>query len=277
MCDVEQPAEWLDANSKWWSEAFASHFGSEYYGVEAFVTDRRAITLGADDVALLGDLRARSLLHLQCNFGLDTLSFGRLGARVTGVDVCPEAIAAASSLAGRCGIAARFLNWDANRDDLDTVLHGDRFDVVTASYGALEWIEDLDRYFAQAAMVLRPGGGVLHVAEVHPVAKWMLRRLGQPSISYIESGSEQEVGASYANGLSFGAVRSRSHSLADILQGIARAGLRLVKFEEHTTSSYRFHRNMTAVGNRWAWPKIDAGAPLVFSLLAVLDYPGGAQ
>lgn len=277
MSDAIGRAQSADANREWWSAVFSSHYTSDFYDVESFVANERAITLGSDDVQLLGDISDRSLLHLQCNFGLDTLSFRRLGARVTGTDLCTEAITAATSLAERCGLVARFLKWDANRDDLESLLNGERFDIVTVSYGALEWVENLDDYFAQASSVLRLGGGVLHVAEAHPVAKWILRRLGRPSINYGDTGVDDEVGASYANGMKFGAIRPHAHSLADILQGIARAGLRIIRFQENTTSSYRFHRNMIPVDGRWAWPKVGAGAPLVFSLLAVLDKSRGAE
>ena len=40
----------------------------------------------------LGNVQGKSLLHLQCHFGLDTLSWAREGAKVTGVDFSEEAI-----------------------------------------------------------------------------------------------------------------------------------------------------------------------------------------
>ena len=65
-------------------------------------------TLFPDEIELLGDLRGKSLLHLQCNAGQDTLSLARLGAAVTGVDISDTAIAFARQLSSDTEIPASF-------------------------------------------------------------------------------------------------------------------------------------------------------------------------
>jgi 2-polyprenyl-3-methyl-5-hydroxy-6-metoxy-1,4-benzoquinol methylase len=77
------------------------------------------------------DVRGKSLLHLQCHFGQDTLSSARLGARVTGLDLSDVAIAAARALASELGIAARLV--EGNVYDAPALLGGEQFDLVFTS------------------------------------------------------------------------------------------------------------------------------------------------
>jgi SAM-dependent methyltransferase len=114
----------------------------------------------------LGDVSGRSLLHLQCHFGLDTLSWARLGARVTGVDFSPQAIDLARSLAQELELDARFICSDIYA--LPEVL-SQRFDLVYTSYGVLTWLPDLEGWAEVVAHFLRPGG-TFYIAEIHPFA-----------------------------------------------------------------------------------------------------------
>ncbi|MBC6463539.1 class I SAM-dependent methyltransferase [Actinomadura sp. HBU206391] len=106
-----------------------------FYDVESFLSGRQ--TLHALERELAGDVAGKDLLHLQCHFGMDTLSWARLGARVTGVDFSPAAIERARLLAGRAGLAATFVEADTQR--LPVNLAGG-FDLVVATYGVLCWM-----------------------------------------------------------------------------------------------------------------------------------------
>src|SRR5206468_3957002 len=74
-----------------WNELTAIHARSRFYDVAGFKAGR--CSLRPLEVEELGDVAGRSLLHLQCHFGLDTLSWARRGARVTGVDFSDHPIA----------------------------------------------------------------------------------------------------------------------------------------------------------------------------------------
>lgn len=124
--------------------------------------------MGADqDRQRLGDVQDKSLLHLQCHFGMDTLSWARLGAKVTGVDFSEKAIDAAQSLAKEVGLEARFIG--ANLYDLPDLpdLGHEQFDIVIATYGVLSWLPDLDRWAKVVAHFLKPGG-TFCLVEIHP-------------------------------------------------------------------------------------------------------------
>src|SRR5260370_7899072 len=97
----------MDSNRDHWDEATDIHARGNVYGIEDFKGGR--CQLHRIEVEELGDVTGKTLLHLQCHFGLGTLSWARRGAVVTGVDFSPKAIALARSLASEVGIDARFV------------------------------------------------------------------------------------------------------------------------------------------------------------------------
>lgn len=149
-------------NRRAWDLRTPVHLKSEFYDVDSFKGGRNSLlTLEQEE---LGDVRGRSLLHLQCHFGMDTLSWARLGARVTGADFSEEATTAARSLAAEVGLNARFIC--ANLYDLPDVLD-EEFDFVVTTYGVLSWLPDLDAWARVVAHFLRPGG-TFCIVEIHP-------------------------------------------------------------------------------------------------------------
>ena len=98
---------YFNANRELWNTRTRLHLESDFYDVEAFKAGKSSLC-GIECVEM-GSVRGKSILHLQCHFGLDSLSLSRLGAAVTGVDFSDTAIASAQSLADNLGIPARFL------------------------------------------------------------------------------------------------------------------------------------------------------------------------
>ncbi len=117
----------------------------------------------------VGDVTGKSLLHLQCHFGLDTLFWARLGVNVTGVDFSETAIALAKSLAQEESLDATFVHSDLY--DLPHVL-SEQFDIVYTSYGVIGWLPDLQPWGSIIARFLKPGG-FFYIAEGHPFM-WLL-------------------------------------------------------------------------------------------------------
>src|SRR6059058_2117839 len=154
--------KYLQANRALWDEWTGINYRSDFYKVEAFKAGQNR--LRDYEMEEIGPVEGKSLLHLQCHFGLDTLSWARLGARVTGVDFSPEAIKLARSLADEIGLHARFVCADLY--GLPGALD-ERFDVVFTSYGVLFWLKDLARWAQIVARFLKPGG-TFYVVELHP-------------------------------------------------------------------------------------------------------------
>lgn len=152
----------LQRNRHAWDLRTAAHLDTEFYDVDAF--RRGGLSLRGLEREELGDVQGQSLLHLQCHFGLDTLSWARLGATVTGVDFSQDSIAAARSLAAETGIEAAFVCSDIY--DLPKALDGE-FGIVVTTYGVLPWLPDLAEWGRIVASFLRPGGRFCLV-EIHP-------------------------------------------------------------------------------------------------------------
>jgi 2-polyprenyl-3-methyl-5-hydroxy-6-metoxy-1,4-benzoquinol methylase len=155
----------MEANRRSWDEALPVHLGSRYYDVAAFRAGRE--TLWPAELEELGDVAGRTVLHLQCHFGLDSLSLASRGARVTGVDFSEPAVAQAAALAAELGLDARFLA--ANVYDLTRVLT-EQFDIVFTSYGVLHWLPDIASWARIVARFVRPGGRFV-ISEFHPVGE----------------------------------------------------------------------------------------------------------
>lgn len=159
--------EYLRTNLAWWDEAVGVHQGTTMYDLEGFRRGADSLCpIEANELGpLVGD--GTTLLHLQCHFGLDTLSWARRGASVTGVDFSGKAVELARRLADDVGLARRATFIQSNVYDLPAVLDL-QYDVVFSSWGALIWLDDLERWADVVAGFVRPGG-IFYLAEFHPV------------------------------------------------------------------------------------------------------------
>ncbi|HEU0027654.1 MAG TPA: class I SAM-dependent methyltransferase [Ktedonobacterales bacterium] len=219
--------------------------------------------------AELGDVVGKTLLHLQCNLGSETLSWARLGARVTGVDIADEAINFARELAEVGGLAdaARFIRSDVN--DLPATLD-ERFDIVIATYGALCWAPDLDRWAQVAANCVAPGGQLLLV-DLHPAGMAVDADQGDPrglslrlSRSYFHTGeplTEEKPGEP--------PVYAWTYGLGEVVSAVASAGLRMESLREYPFAHWRQFPQLVESGDGyWRWPDSTNTLPLLFSLRA---------
>jgi len=158
--------EWADLNRRWWDERAPLHVAGDFYDLAGFLADPAASRLRQFEVDEVGDVAGRSLVHPQCHFGLDTLSWARRGARVVGLDFSAPAIEAARDIARRAGLGAEFVVGDVY--DAVDLLGGRAFDIVYTGLGAITWLPDIARWARVMAALTAPGG-FLYLAEFHPV------------------------------------------------------------------------------------------------------------
>ena len=226
--------DFLKANLASWDEAVGLHVDSELYDVAGFRaggTSLSSIELG-ELGPLIGD--GTMLLHLQCHFGLDTLSWARRGAVVTGVDFSGEGIRTARALAADVGLSRRATFVQSDVASLPDRLSG-AFDVVFTSWGALLWLGDLDRWAEVVDHYLRPGG-TFYIAEFHPYAFLLADdssadslRIGYPYFQYgvpqrfDEDGDYAVPDAKPAHTVTFEWL----HGFGEIVDPLLRRGLRL--------------------------------------------------
>jgi SAM-dependent methyltransferase len=244
--------EYLATNRNLWDGWTEIHAASAFYDVPGFRSG--GLTLRSIEREAVGDVRGKQLLHLQCHFGLDTLSWARLGAHVTGVDFSPRAIALAKSLALDLGLTATFHCADVC--DLPTEW-ADRFDIVFTSYGVLPWLPDLGPWATTIARVLRAGGS-FHLIEFHPFAAM----LDEDGRTFRHPYADPEAPFSHA---SF----EWSHSLSGVLRALMDAGLTIREFREYPYSPHGCYPYLEEYeAGRWRVRDQAVDLPLTFSLRA---------
>jgi SAM-dependent methyltransferase len=217
-------------------------------------------------------------VHLQCHFGLDTMSWARRGASVVGLDFSEPAVQAAQVLADELGLDARFVASDvyAARE----ALAGDRFDVVYTGLGALNWLGDLDRW-AQVVVSLLEPGGFLYLAEFHPITEVFAERELTVERDYFQ-GAEGErfegPAGTYADleaETTHNATHEWTHPISQVLTAILGAGLRIERFSEHDYTLFAAwpflerHERGGGAGEIYRFPEGRPRLPLMYSLRAI--------
>ncbi len=270
-----------------WDAATAAH--NSHKGDQAAWLRAGGSTLFPEELELLGDVSGRTLLHLQCNSGQDTLSLARLGAVATGVDISDEAVGFARRLSAESGIAAEFERADVY-DWLEAAGRaGRRFDLVFSSYGAVCWLSDLRAWARGIAGVLAPGGRFVLV-EFHPVAAMFDERMrlffpyssgGEPFAwedgvgDYVaRSGEGLLHGAEYREGAVDFRNPHRSHEFAwgvgDVVSALLEAGLVLEALREwpHSNGFRPFEGMRELPGRRFTVPEGAPAMPLMYGVAA---------
>ena len=262
--------EYFEKNREKWNGYVPIHEKSRFYDVDGFKNGRNSLTFV--ELEELGDVSGKSLLHLQCHFGLDTMSWARLGARVTGVDFSEKAIELARALSKELAISTRFIQ--SNIYDLPTVLE-EQFDIVYTSYGVLCWLPDLKKWGRIINQFLKEQG-VFYILEFHPVRS-MLNDEGNITEPYFHTDepAKYEGSGSYADpSADFKHVSYEwFHSLGDVVNALTDSGLRiefLHEFPFSTSGDCPFL--VKREDGLWYHMNKDIRIPLMFSIKAIKEY-----
>jgi SAM-dependent methyltransferase len=261
--------DYRKTNRAHWDELAPLHVVSPFYRTDAF---RRGDNI-LDPIVRerIGEVAGKRLLHLQCHFGLDTLSLARMGADVTGLDFSPNAIAAARDLARETGVRATFVEADV----LNPPPALADFDIVFSSWGAIGWIGDLQRWMRTAARSLRPNGRLL-VVEGHPVMNIFDDRptADGPFVArYPYESSEpvvEDIQGSYA--VPGATLRSPqtvyfTHTVSRILNAAIDAGFGIERLEELDRVPWLALPQLVRTDDfYWTVPKGLPSIPLAFAL-----------
>jgi len=271
--------EYREANRANWSERVAGHWEPDGYDAPGFIADPQRISSVVEfDRQYLGELDGRSLLHLQCHFGMDTLSWARLGADVIGIDFSADAIAAAARLSDESETPGRFVETELY--DTPEALAGEQFDVVYTGVGALNWLPDIVGWGQVVAKMLQPGG-TFYIREAHPIL-WSLRFPNEdPSdetliieYPYFEVaeplGWDEDV--SYLGSASIKHTRTYewNHGIAQVMGALTSRGLLIDLYEEHRFLDWQGqHQMVQGDDGRWRLPEHQRDlVPLAYSLRA---------
>lgn len=258
--------DFFEANRRTWNLRTAAHLASNFYDVENWKKHRNS--LNPTEIEEVGEVAGKSLLHLQCHFGQDTLSWAHRGALATGCDLSDAAIDAARRLAADTELSARFVC--CNVYDLPQHLD-ERFDIVFTSYGTIGWLPDLQPWARVVSHFLKPGG-MFYMVDFHPVF-WMLDDKGEGlGYSYFNSGAiATDNTGTYADRQAPIAYRDYgwNHSMSDLINSLIGAGLRLTFLREFPYSWYPIvPRPVKDERGRYQIGGLEGVMPLMYSLKA---------
>jgi SAM-dependent methyltransferase len=268
---MDKESDYINTNRKLWNKRTDYHYHSQFYDLTSFIKGKSS--LNDIELSLLGDIRDKTVLHLQCHFGMDTLSMSRLGAIATGVDISDNAVGKAKALASQLNLNAHFICCDIY--DLHEHLN-EKFDIVFTSYGTIGWLPNLNKWGKLIADFLKPGG-IFVLAEFHP-AIWMFDNdFNTIEYSYFNKEPIVELEENtYAD--KNAAVNMESinwnHSLGEVFESLVTNGLRVDDLKEYSYSPYDcFNGTQQLEEKKFIIKKLGDKIPMVYSISATKKIP----
>ena len=258
---------YIKVNKESWNNRVEAHLNSTFYNVEEFL--KGASSLNSIELNLLGNIQGKSILHLQCHFGQDSISLERMGAKVTGVDFSDKAIETAKELAKKTNVETSFICCDIY--DLPNYLD-EQFDIVFTSYGTIGWLPNLDKWAQVVSTFLKPNGQFIFV-EFHPVV-WMFDD-NFKSIKYNYFNAEaiiESVTGSYAdkNSKTTHQTISWNHSLSEVINCLIKHGLTIALLDEFDYSPYDcFNKTVEEKPKKFRIKHLDNKIPMVYAIKAI--------
>ena len=257
---------YLDINRKSWNAKVEPHLKSDFYFVDEFLKGRTS--LNSIELGLLGDIKGKTILHLQCHFGQDSISLSRMGAKVTGIDLSDKAIEAGKDLAKQCNTDTEFICSDVY--DLPTILN-EKFDIVFTSYGTIGWLPDLEKWAGVIDHFLKPGGQFI-MAEFHPVV-WMFdydfkdiayNYFNEKPIAETYEGTYADFSAEIVQDYVMW-----NHSLSEVMQNLINKNLVIEQFQEFDWSPYPCFKHIEEFEKgKWRTEKFGNKIPMVYAISA---------
>ena len=255
-------------NRKWWNDITPVHAGSKLYNIERFKKGKSS--LQKTEIEEVGNVREKKLLHLLCHFGMDTLSWARRGARVTGVDISDSSIRLARKLSREAHLPAKFICSDIY--NLPEVLD-EKFDIVFASYGVFLWLSSLKK-FAKIVNKFLKEGGFFYIVELHPFTNILTHDfkleykyfdrgpyLDDADGTYTDWGKTSQKGETY----------EWSHTTSDIINAFLAEGFRIDFFNEFPYTMYNQFPGLMIKNEKGQYVLKDKKIqiPLLFSMKTV--------
>lgn len=257
---------YIAINRKSWNNRTDTHLKSKFYDLPGFLSGKTS--LNDIELNLLGDVSGKTILHLQCHFGQDTISLSRLGAEVTGVDLSDKAIASAKQIALDTKSKAQFICCDIY--DLPNHLE-QQFDIVYTSYGTIGWLPDLDKWAKIISNFLKPKGKFIFV-EFHPVV-WMFDdSFEKVKYNYFNTGAiiETESGT-YADKTAkiTQDYVTWNHGLGEVINSLIINGMEIKALEEFDYSPYDcFDKTIEIEPKKYRIKHLNTKIPMVYSIVA---------
>jgi len=261
---MKEETNYIKINQQTWNNKTDVHINSDFYDMKGFFEGKS--TLNSIELELLGDISNKKILHLQCHFGQDTMTFSRMGAKATGIDLSDKGIDRAKEIATKLNLDTTFVCCDI----YDTPKYIDeKFDIVFTSYGTIGWFPDLDKWANVVSHFLKPDGKFI-MADFHPVV-WMYDNdFKEVTYHYfnVEPIIEEESGT-YAEKDSelYAKTICWNHPISEILNSLINSGLKINCFNEYTYSPYNcFNETEEFEPNKFRIKHFGNKIPMVYSI-----------
>lgn len=222
-------------NKKWWNDVTPVHLKSDLYNLAQFKKGKTS--LQRTEIEELGNVRGKTMLHLLCHFGMDTLSWARRGAVVTGVDLSDSSIRLAKKISREVGTPATFICCDIY--ELPKVLDK-KFDIIFISYGVLLWLSNIQK-FAKIINHFLNDGGVFYIIELHPFTnilshdfKLFYKYFDHGPYLDDSSGTYTDWNTADVKGITY----EWSYTMGDIINSLIREGLKIEFVHEFPYTMY---------------------------------------
>ncbi len=279
---------YFEENKRSWNKRTAVHKDSAFYDLTSFKKGKSS--LNKIELEELGDVKGKTLLHLQCHFGMDTMSWEREGAIVTGVDLSDEAINLANEIRDEIKLNAKFIcsniyELKENKEAMScysspTGVPGfgnersswEGADIVFTSYGTIGWLPDLDKWASIVAHFLKPGG-IFYIADFHPVLWMMDENFEHIKYSYFNTGViTEEISGTYSDRSA--PIKSIEHGwnhpFSEIINALIKYNLQILLFNEFTYSPYTCFNNLEqGEDGMWRIKGMDEKMPMMYSIKAM--------
>ena len=264
---MPEQKKYFQANKELWNKRVPIHVSSSFYDVASFKAGKTS--LNEIELNALGNVKGKSLLHLQCHFGMDTISWAREGAIATGIDFSEEAIRTAKALANEVNVPENFICSDVY--DLPQNLN-QQFDIVFTSYGVIGWLPDLDKWASVINHFLKPGG-IFFMAEFHPVLWMMDDDFTHLKYSYFNDEVIETLSkGTYTdrNAEIYSAEYGWNHSLEEVLKGLLKNNIQITEFKEYPFSPYNcFNNTVQGSDGMYRIKGLENKLPMVYSIKGV--------
>lgn len=260
---------YLKINKDSWNKRIKHHIKSGFYDVKGFLNGNSS--LNEIELIMLGNIEGKSILHLQCHFGQDSISLARLGAKVTAIDLSDESIKTAIKLNKKTKTDVNFINCDV----YSLPKHLDKkFDIVYSSYGTIGWLPNINTWAEIIAHFLKPKGQFIFV-EFHPFI-WMY----DDDFKYINydyfntKPIIETYEGMYAN--ENADLKQQyvmwNHGLAEVIMALMNKKIILEDFKEYDYSPYDFTKyTYKSEVNKFRIKGLTKKVPLVYRIKGIKD------
>ncbi len=259
--------DYIKVNKELWNKKTEIHYTSEFYDNDNFIKGKNS--LNEIELSLLGNIKGKSVLHLQCHFGQDTISLNRLGAKTTGVDFSEEAITKARELVKLTQSEADFICCDIY--DLPQHLNK-QYDIVYTSYGTIGWLPDMDKWAKIISRYLKPQGRFIFV-DFHPTL-WMFddyfnkieyHYFNTEAIKETEEGTYADKNASIKeNSVSW------NHPISEVVNNLLKNNIEITALNEYNYSPYNcFNELIEDEKGKFRVKHLGDKFPMVYAITAI--------